>query len=78
MCGRHLRVRGTDRVMQLVYPCRHDSRRFVAGIRRRGDGMWMQLDTRTLIGSLLIAMGGIIVVARQDKAAAVPAPTTPT
>lgn len=36
------------------------------------------IDTRTLIGSLLIALGGIIVVARQDKATAVPAPTTPT
>ena len=36
------------------------------------------IDTRTLIGSLLIALAGIIVVARQDKAATVPAPTTPT
>jgi S-adenosylmethionine uptake transporter len=35
-------------------------------------------DTRTLIGSLLIALAGIIVVARQDKAAGVTPPTTPT
>ncbi len=36
------------------------------------------IDTRTLIGSLLIALAGIIVVARQDKAAGVTHPTTPT
>lgn len=34
--------------------------------------------TRTLIGSLLIAVAGIVVVARQDKATAAPPPTVPT
>ncbi len=36
------------------------------------------IGTRTLIGIVLIALAGIIVVARQDKAAPVPPPTAPT
>ncbi len=49
LLGRHLRVRGIDRVLRWLYPCRQDSRRFINDVRQRADGLQMALDTRTLI-----------------------------
>lgn len=55
--GRRVSTHGVDRVLGLAYPCRHDSKRFVRDRRRRSDGLWMQLDTRTLIDWHLLFHG---------------------
>jgi FkbM family methyltransferase len=57
LLGRRLHVRGVDRALQLVYPCRHDSARYVHGRRARTDGLRMELDTRTLIDWHLLFHG---------------------
>ncbi len=48
-CGRRLHVRGVGRVLSWLYPCRTDSTRYVRGVRRRADGLFVDLDSRELI-----------------------------
>jgi FkbM family methyltransferase len=57
LLGRHLHVRGIERALQVAYPFRQDSRRYVSGRRQRGDGLWMNVDSRTLIDWHLLFRG---------------------
>ena len=47
--GRHVNVRGIERVLRALYPCTPTTKRFVRGVRARGDGLLMQLDSRSWI-----------------------------
>lgn len=49
LLGRHIRIRGSGRLLQLLYPCRADSKRFICGLRTRVDGLKFEADTRQLI-----------------------------
>lgn len=57
LLGRRLHVRGVDRTIRLLYPVHHDSHRYVRGVRRRRDGLQMELDSRTLIDWELLFHG---------------------
>jgi FkbM family methyltransferase len=47
--GRHVNVRGVERILRALYPCTPTTKRFVRGVRARGDGLLMQLDSRSWI-----------------------------
>lgn len=51
------RLRGVGRTMRLVYPAGVGSRRFVRGIRRRADGLLMDVDSREVIDWCVIFYG---------------------
>jgi FkbM family methyltransferase len=57
LLGRNVHVRGVGRVLGRLYPCGLDSLRYVRGIRTRGDGLRMELDTRQLIDWSLLFRG---------------------
>lgn len=57
LLGRHVHVRGIGRGLRLLYPCRSDSERYIQGVRKRNDGLWMELDTRQLIDWDLLFRG---------------------
>lgn len=47
--GRHVHVRGIERVLRALYPCSPTTKRFVRGVRARGDGLLMEVDSRSWI-----------------------------
>lgn len=49
LLGRHLTFRGSGRLLQLMYPCRPGSKRYIRGVRTRSDGLKFDADTRQLI-----------------------------
>jgi hypothetical protein len=44
--GRILKIKGVGRVLRKVYPTGHKSGRYVRGVRVRGDGHKLFIDTR--------------------------------
>jgi FkbM family methyltransferase len=55
--GRHLNVRGSERLLRALYPCTTTASRFVRGVRARGDGLLMELDSRSWIDWNLLFRG---------------------
>lgn len=55
--GRHVNVRGVERVLRTLYPCTPTTNRFVRGVRARGDGLLMELDSRSWIDWNLLFRG---------------------
>lgn len=55
--GRHLNVRGSERVLRALYPCATNAKRYVRGVRARGDGLLMELDSRSWIDWNLLFRG---------------------
>lgn len=55
--GRNLRIKGTTRLIDAVYPANWNSKRFVKGVYSRNDNLKMQLDSRNHIDSSLIFRG---------------------
>lgn len=55
--GRHLHVRGTERLLRALYPCSPAAKRFVRGVRARNDGLLMDLDSRSWIDWNLLFRG---------------------
>ena len=56
--GRHLTVRGVGRLLRMLYPCRPDSPRWVEGVRRRGDDLQVEIDSREEIDWAQLFLGG--------------------
>ena len=48
-CGRNLKLPGVSRLIRLAYPSGMQSRRWVAGVRTRADGLRMDVDSRHVI-----------------------------
>jgi FkbM family methyltransferase len=55
--GRRVEVRGIERVLRALYPCTFNTRRFVHGVRRRADGLLMELDSRNWVDWNLLFLG---------------------
>ena len=55
--GRNLKVRGSERLLRALYPCSYATGRFVQGVRDRGDGLLMELDSRSWIDWNLLFRG---------------------
>jgi FkbM family methyltransferase len=55
--GRRLNVRGSERALRALYPCATHAKRFVRGVRARGDGLLMELDSRSWIDWNLLFRG---------------------
>jgi len=55
--GRHVRVRGVDRALRLLYPIQWDARRVVRGIRARADGLLVDVDTRQHVDWYMLFRG---------------------
>jgi hypothetical protein len=55
--GRHFNVRGSERALRAMYPCTTNAKRFVRGVRARGDGLLMELDSRSWIDWNLLFRG---------------------
>jgi len=49
LIGRNIDLPGVNRLIRSVFPSGPFSRRWVSGVRRRADGMQMDLDTRQVI-----------------------------
>ena len=52
-----MNVRGSERVLRALYPCATNAKRFVRGVRTRGDGLLMELDSRSWIDWNLLFRG---------------------
>lgn len=57
LLDRRVRVRGAGRVVQWLYPCRADAPRHVVGVRTRGDGLRMEVDSRQWVDWSLLFRG---------------------
>lgn len=57
LLGRHVRLRGTGRLLSALYPCRRDSPRYVQGVRSRADGLKIKVDTREHIDWQMVFLG---------------------
>jgi FkbM family methyltransferase len=55
--GRHVNIRGSERALRAIYPCATSAKRFVKGTRARGDGLLMELDSRSWIDWNLLFRG---------------------
>ena len=55
--GRRCSIRGSERALRALYPCETTAKRYVRGIRTRGDGMRMELDSRSWIDWNLLFRG---------------------
>jgi FkbM family methyltransferase len=55
--GRHFNVRGSERALRTLYPCTTTAKRYVKGVRARGDGLLMELDSRSWIDWNLLFRG---------------------
>lgn len=57
LLGRRVHVRGVDRAIRRLFPCHADTSRFVVGVRRRGDGLLVEVDSRQWIDWNLVFRG---------------------
>jgi len=55
--GRHFKFRGRGRLLQVLYPCRSESSRFIRGVRLRGDGLKFDADSRQWIDRCMLFNG---------------------
>ena len=55
--GRHFNIRGSERALRALYPCTTTAKRFVKGVRARGDGLLMDLDSRSWVDWNLLFRG---------------------
>lgn len=55
--GRNVTLRGSGRLLSTLYPCEYRTRRYVHGVRARGDGLLMELDSRNWIDWNLLFRG---------------------
>lgn len=55
--GRNVNIRGSGRMLSMLYPHNHRTARYLDGIRTRGDGMLMKLDSRNWIDWNLLFRG---------------------
>lgn len=55
--GRNMKIRGSGRALSALYPCNYGIRRYVRGVRARGDGLLMELDSRNWIDWNLLFRG---------------------
>ncbi len=55
--GRNVKIRGSGRALSTLFPCNQSTGRYVLGVRARGDGQLMELDTRNWIDWNLLFRG---------------------
>lgn len=55
--GRNVTLRGSGRLLSMLYPCKHNADRYVHGVRARADGLLMELDSRNWIDWNLLFRG---------------------
>lgn len=55
--GRNVKIRGSDRALSTLFPCNHNTHRYVRGVRARVDGLLMELDSRNWIDWNLLFRG---------------------
>lgn len=55
--GRNVPLPGSGRAIRMLYPCTHGTARYVRGLRRRGDGLLVHVDSRNVIEWHLLFRG---------------------
>src|SRR5918912_1304026 len=55
--GRNVTLRGSGRLLSMLYPCKPNAARYVHGVRTRADGLLMELDSRNWIEWNLLFRG---------------------